>query len=300
MARTNIKRNHPMSLHNEQQQQDNQQHQVEEKTKRLVIVTGDKGGVGKSTFSRGLLQLYIDRNLFCIAYDADQRNNQLRRHHEKFNPGLVRCINVFDRGKADQLLIDLEAETFPLVLLDLPAQSGGVFELFVKELSFFDTLADELGYRVTMVSIINRLRDSVNILNALHKYCENKVDYVVVKNLFFGDKEKFGRYDGSPIRETLLGKGLVEVLMPDLIDYCYDFIDENDLTFRQASSKDFGSLLAVRARVKSWLDDFEEKLKPAPNLLGFNCEQLPEGFSHTVKEDKSEKATVDDKAQNAA
>ena len=88
--------------------------------------------------------------------------------------------------------------------------------------------------------------------------------------------------------------------MPDLIDYCYDFIDENDLSFRQASSKDFGSLIAVRARVRSWLDEFEEHLKPAHDLLGFNCEKLPSGFSHTVKEDEGEKDGVDEKAQDAA
>lgn len=282
MAHTNNKGNNYMSGKN-QLNKDNQQKQVNKNIKRLVIVTGDKGGVGKSTFTRALLQLYIDKNLWCIAYDADQRNNQLHRHYEKYS-GLIRCINVFDKGKADQLLIDLEADYFPLVLLDLPAQSGGVFELFVKELSFFDILADELGYRVTMVSVINRLRDSVNILKALYEECcGDQVDYVVVKNLFFGDENKFGRYTSSDIRNTLLKKGLVEVLMPDLMDYCYDFIDDNSLTFGQALSKEFGAAISVRARVGSWLKDFEEKLQPAHKLLGLDSEKLPEGESHATR-----------------
>ncbi|WP_029631138.1 ATP-binding protein [Scytonema hofmannii] len=277
MARTNTKKDNFMSDNN--QEEGNQQVQVEDKPKRLVIVTGDKGGVGKSTFARALLQLYIDKNLWCLGYDADMRNNQLRRHYEKYT-GLIRCINVFDKGKADQLLIDLEEDYFPLVLVDMPAQSGGVFELFVKELSFFDILAKELGYKVTMLSVINRLRDSVNILEALHEYCGDKVNYVVVKNLFFGDEDKFGRYDSSPIRQTLKAKGLVEVLMPDLMDYCYDFIDDNDLTFGQALFKEYGSSISVRARVGAWLKDFEEKVQVAHDLLGFNCEILPDGKSH--------------------
>ena len=45
--------------------------------RRLVIVTGDKGGVGKSTFARGLLQLYINKDIKCLTYEADQRNPQL-------------------------------------------------------------------------------------------------------------------------------------------------------------------------------------------------------------------------------
>ena len=33
--------------------------------KCLVTVMGDKGGVEKSTFSRGLLQVYINKKLIC-------------------------------------------------------------------------------------------------------------------------------------------------------------------------------------------------------------------------------------------
>lgn len=282
MGRNNHKRNNNMAPDN---QQNNDQEQANNKHKRLVIVTGDKGGVGKSTFARGLLQLYIDKNLWCLGYDADQRNNQLYRHYNKY-PGLVRFLDVFERGKTDKLLNDLEADYYPLVLIDMPAQSGGVFEKFVKELSVFDMLASELGYRVTMVSVINRLRDSVNILNALYERCsQDKVDYVVVKNLFFGDEDKFGRYNNSSIRKTLLEKGLIELSMPDLMDDSYDFVDYNNLTFKQATLKEVGAQIATRARVKSWLDDFGQKIQPAHDLLGFNCERLPDGACHVIKDE---------------
>lgn len=38
---------------------------------RLVIVTGDKGGVGKSTFARGLVQTYLDKNKTFIGFDLE-------------------------------------------------------------------------------------------------------------------------------------------------------------------------------------------------------------------------------------
>jgi MinD superfamily P-loop ATPase len=46
-------------------------------TKRLVIITGDKGGVGKSTLSRALLHFYTSKEIPCIAFECDTRNPQL-------------------------------------------------------------------------------------------------------------------------------------------------------------------------------------------------------------------------------
>ncbi|NMG11122.1 ATP-binding protein [Brasilonema sp. UFV-L1] len=84
--------------------------------KRFVIVTGDKGGVGKSTFARALFHFSINKNLPCIAYDSDRTNPQMQRHFKN----KVRFTDIFQRGGADNLLLDLENMPIPVVLLDLP------------------------------------------------------------------------------------------------------------------------------------------------------------------------------------
>ncbi|MBR8839707.1 MAG: chromosome partitioning protein ParA [Stigonema ocellatum SAG 48.90 = DSM 106950] len=256
--------------------------------RRLVIVTGDKGGVGKSTFARGLLQLYINKDLVCLAYEADQRNPQLERHYvDKYRP-LIRYVDIFRKGQADKLLIDIDKEKqFPLFLLDLPAQSGGFFESFVNELTFFEMLKDT-NCRVTMVSVISRVLDSITVLEQLHKLCKDLVDYVVVKNLFHGEQEKFDRYNDSEIRQEMLSKGLVEIMMPDLFYQPYDFIDRYRLTFNDALTHDETNI-AIRARVKRWIADFEEKIKPTFNLLGFNQEPLPGYYNKMAEETKKAK-----------
>ncbi|MCC5620101.1 hypothetical protein [Nostoc sp. CHAB 5715] len=50
-------------------------------SRRLVIVTGDKGGVGKSTFARGLAQTYLDIKKEFLAFDADISNSHLSRFY---------------------------------------------------------------------------------------------------------------------------------------------------------------------------------------------------------------------------
>jgi hypothetical protein len=234
-------------------------------TGRIVIITGDKGGVGKSTFARGLLHLYINKQLKYLAYDSDHRNAQLYRHYDSAQPG-VKLLDIFTRGGADDLLIDLEKELPPLVLVDLPAQSGLFFENFEKDLGVFDAVKG-LGYRVTMVSVLSRVKDSVNILRILHKYCGDRVDYVVVKNLFHGEADKFERYDSSDTRTKLLDAGAVEIKMPDLFFKPYDYIDEKNLTFSEVL-EDKQANIVIKSRVSAWLKEFEQSVLNANELLG--------------------------------
>ena len=290
---TNTNNNCPKSTNNQLQ-------------RRLVIVTGDKGGVGKSTFARGLLQLYINKDLRCISYEADHRNPQLERHYKNKYEPLVGYVDVFSRGGLDDLLIQIEnnKET-SIFMLDLPAQSGGFLEGHMKELSFFETIKDvELDCRVTMVSVISRVLDSVNVLEKLYDSCEDRVDYIVVKNLFHGDVDKFERYNDSPFRNNMKGKSLTEVIMPDMFYKPYDFIDVHGLTFNDAlTHKDTN--IAIKARVRSWLENFEESLKPVSSLLGLDKIATPGYYKEMaditeVKKRKEEAKKREEEAKKQA
>lgn len=272
-----------------------------EKMKRFVIVTGDKGGVGKSTFARALFDFYISQKFPCIGYDADTRNPQLERH---FCKELVHCVNIFERGGADRLLTDLETESPALVLVDMPAQSGGYFTKFEKEMAFFDSLK-ELGYRPTMVSVLNRVIDSVNVLNTLHEYCKDKVDYVIVKNLFYSadDGSRFERYNEWEGRQKLIEEGAIEIEIKDLFFKTYDFVDSYSIGFTDAITHE-ESNIAIKGRIRSWLLDFEENIYKAIDYLGLDTPSMSDQeFNEKVKphldkakEDKKSIAKIESKA----
>lgn len=258
-----------------------QNNQDTQNTKRFVIVTGDKGGVGKTTFARGLFDFYLKNKFPCVGYDADTRNPQFERH---FSPELVRCVNIFQRGGADNLLTDLEQQATPLVLLDLPAQSGGYFNKFESEMSFFQSLK-EMGYRVTMVSVLNRVLDSVNVLNSLYEYCKDRVDYVVVKNLFYSadDGSRFERYNEWEGRQNLLDMGAIEIEIRDLFFKTYDFIDSYSISFSDALDHK-KSNIAIKGRIRSWLLDFEENIFLADEHLGLHTAPMnQEEYEKNIK-----------------
>jgi hypothetical protein len=243
-----------------QQRQDSQK----QLNRRLILVTGDKGGTGKSITSRILLDIYRDRGKHCLAYDCDQSNPQLARHYSKLEPGVM-GLKLNERGGADALQDDLEKLSPDISLVDLPAGAAEYFEGIAQDIRLFHN-AEQFGYRITMVSVLGRVKDSVNQLKRLVNFCQERVDYVVAKNLYWGSQEKFTRYDTSKTREAIKEMGGVEICIPELFDDIFDTIDINDLTFREALNSDLFTI-SNKSRIFGWLEECEAQvLKAAAQL----------------------------------
>lgn len=267
---------------------------IQEKTysRRLVIVTGDKGGVGKSTFARGLLQVYLDEKKEFIAFDADTSNPQIKRFYG--DECKIEPLNIFKKGEIDTHFMEklgkyieppekienneggekVEEVFIPksLFLLELPPQSSNILKDFLKRMKFLETIKDAYDMRVTMVVVISRTIDSVNQFVDLYNSCGNHVDYVVVKNHFFGEETDFRRYNNSPALKEIKNdaeksKYIWETSMPDLIEHAYDYLDENSLTFAKGIEQN--KRIAVKGRVGAWMDEFKESIDPVKHLLGW-------------------------------
>lgn len=247
-------------------------------TKRIVISTSDKGGNGKSGFARTYSDIGIMRAIPILPYDGDKRNAQLYRfYHKAFssvhaNSAGVLQIDLSKRGGADKLINSLDSENTKIVLIDFPAGGGELFERLDAELHLFDLLP-EVGYRLTLVNVLSRVKDSVNSLLTLLEYVQKHdthhvTDWVVVKNLFYGGAEKFRRYDGSKTKRRIEEAGGITICLPELHDDTYDLIDDKDLTFTDALKPEHQLPLADRRRVKVFLEEAEEELMKAASYLG--------------------------------
>jgi hypothetical protein len=237
---------------------------------RLVLVSADKGGTGKSTFTRGLLDIYRYYQIQCHAYDSDRRNAQLHRHYHKILPG-VSQIDISTQGEADALLDNLKNFNSGLVLVDLPAGAGEWFERLETELDLIAVAATS-GYRLTLVSVLSRTKDTIKSLQLLLNYCGDRVDYVAVKNLYYGTAEQFKQFDTSKTKAQFLELGGIEIAMPALFNDTYDLIDEKDLTFREAMEETSSLSRAHRVRVTQWLKGLEWEIRRAGAYLGLSIE----------------------------
>ena len=130
-------------------------------------------------------------------------------------------------------------------------------------------MAQSLGYRVTVVSVLSRIKDSVNLLRmTLKRTAEFDVDHVAVKNLFFGKKERFLLFEGSKTKELLLDGGGVELFMPELFDDTYELLDQANLPFRVAVTAESGLLAAQRSRIFKWQKALKAEVMAAGEVLG--------------------------------
>jgi len=268
-------------------------------SKRMVYTFNEKGGVGKTTCARGLLEIYRKLNINCLAFDADERSAQLHRYYNT-NVHPVKKINIFKIGEYDALLNDLHDEEPDVVLVDLPGTSGEAFEQMERELALFEQ-AKILKYRITMVVVMSRTKDSVDALEKLMEYCKERqhdIDYVAVLNLFFGEDKKFTRWTNSELKKTFESEGGIQIRMPELYEEMYDFIDRENLTFSEAADST-NTTFTNRSRVFRWLEEFEKELKKASSFLGLEFAAKPTNEVSTIPPD-SLSTTISDEASDSS
>lgn len=246
--------------------------------KRLIFIYGDKGGVGKSAIARLLLDIYRFESIPCKAIDSDTSNADLYRCYRRLgDKALIIAENEQDavervdftvRGEADYL-VDSLGDYSEVILVDLPARSREAFTNFIQELDLLNVAADE-GYRVTIVHVLGKTRSSVMALKDVVELCGDGADYVVVKNLLFGEPHTFGRYDASQTRKKVLEQlGGIELNLQEMFWTSWDVIEDNDLPFRIAVDAEKTMLQrSQRTRAYRWLADMTSEVKKASRYLG--------------------------------
>jgi hypothetical protein len=233
---------------------------------RLILVHGDKGGVGKSTLSRSVLD-YLYRGIRVpVVYDADYRNSQVHRFYKDVFP--VEQLDLGVTGAFDQILDNLaEAQKSTEkhnIFVDLPAQAGSDLDEALSEMRFVEAL-DSIHARVTLLFVVGRSQDSINALRIAYNVFGGSSDFVIVKNAFFGGPDHYTLYNSSPIRDQLITAGAKELLIPSMWGDAYDAIDRLNLPFFKVAESELP--LSIKARVSSWLDKCDTQFEKIDSWL---------------------------------
>ncbi|MEL6159887.1 MAG: chromosome partitioning protein ParA [Cyanobacteria bacterium J06627_32] len=234
--------------------------------RRVIWVTGGKGGVGKSTFARGLFDILTAAGVNVIAFDGDPTNAQLFRYYKDVGRGVQR-LELDTKGEADVLLNEMDAHKADVFLVDVAAGGSQTLLALEDDIGLLSE-AMEMGYRFTIVSVMSRIKDSVNLLKtSLSMMDDFDVQHVAVKNLYFGDPDRFRLFNGSKTEARLLDSGGTVLGMPEMFDDTYELLDELNLPFRSLLG-DESLPRAQRSRVNRWLKDFTKGVKKANGALG--------------------------------
>jgi hypothetical protein len=233
--------------------------------KRIVMILGGKGGTGKTAFTRLLLDVMHSKGINYLAYDADTENPELYEYYQNFGHG-VRLLNFLEVAEAKRFFTEIKAESPDSVIVDMPGASSNKTREIISKFGLFK-IAGDLGYRVTLVTVLNLGYSVITSLKTMAEFCGDKADYVVVKNLCWDKGSGFQRWENSKTSAAISELKGIEIEMPELDYSTFDTLTEKGLPYSAATEENgfpFGDYLLV----SGFLDQAKPELEKAGIYLG--------------------------------
>ena len=220
--------------------------------KKIINISGSKGGVGKSIISMCVIDYLESIDDKPILIESDTSNPDVwktyknRINSELINlddkDGWINFINFCDKNKDSNIIINSAARS-----------NDGV-RAYGKMLN--DNI-DDLGHKLITLWVINRQRDSLELLA---KYMEAipKAEIHVIRNTYIGDPSKFELYNSSNIKKTIEDRGGKTIDFPDLADRVADTIYNERLPIAEAGEK---MPLGNRAELARWRAEVKKAIE---------------------------------------
>ncbi len=234
------------------------------------MILGGKGGTGKTAFNRLLLDVLHTQGINYLAEDADTENPELYEYYQNFGTG-VRLLNFLEVAEAKRFFTEIKTSAPDVVVLDMPGASGNKTREIIKKFGLFK-IAASLGYRVTLVTVINLGYSVINSLRTMAEFCGAQADYVVVKNLCWDKGLGFQRWSASKTRAAIADLKGIEIEMPELEYSTFDVLLEQGLPYSAATEENgfpYGDYLLV----SGFLDQAKPELEKAADYLGLSVKQ---------------------------
>lgn len=217
----------------------------------IHFIGGEKGGVGKSVFSRLMSQYCLENTLAFTGFDADQSHATFSR----FYPEFTQPINL-DVFESTDKIMEVALESDRHVIVDLPAQSERFLDRWIDENGVLD-MCEEMNVSIVYWYVVDDGLDSANLIDSfLHRY-NAALGFVVVKNE--GRGSNFSAIDASLEKHAGSAQKikLQHAVLPGLHKETMRKIDKLSFSFWGASNiKGNGIMhlsLMERQRTKVWL-----------------------------------------------
>jgi hypothetical protein len=224
----------------------------------VVIVGADKGGVGKTTVTRTLLDYLGSRNLLARAFDAEYPRGTLKRFH----PNVTEIIDISAVSDQMKMLDTLTTSEVRISLIDIRA---GLLSNTLKaftDIGFFDAVRAG-DYNFVLFHVLGPSVASLDEIADVMPYTGDG-SYFAVKN--FINDTSFFEWDPS-VYDTYFrkAKGAVEVNIPKLNEMAFEQVDLTGVPFsvfiknKNAHGHAANNSLVLRGYVRTWLNHVSQE-----------------------------------------
>ena len=216
----------------------------------VMLVSADKGGVGKTTISRTLLDYFGARNIPMRAFDTEYPRGTLKRFH----PGVTEVLDI--NSVPDQMKIFDTLQDGQVTLIDVRGGLMAPTLEALRDIGFIET-AKTGQIKFLVFHILGPTIASLDEIADTSKYLID-AQYFLVKN-FINDTHFFewdrATYD-SYFKEV---KNAVEITIPKLNEMACEQVDFSSVPFQsfitnKGPNGDAASYsFVLRGYVRHWL-----------------------------------------------
>lgn len=235
----------------------------------LILVGADKGGVGKTTISRALLDYLARRNVLARAFDTEHPRGTLNR----FYPQVAPVIDL--AAVADQMKV--------LDTLDTASVKVTVVDLKAGNLSYALDIFERIGvleaaragqFDMGLIHVIGPSIASLQEIAEVSRYLKG-IDYTLARNFinetnfFEWDRNTHAKYFAAIDQRS-------EINIPKLNEMAYEQVDLAGVTFKdfienKAADGSPGKFsFALRGYVRKWCAEIDtefDRLRLIQNLV---------------------------------
>lgn len=219
-------------------------------TPLIVIVGADKGGVGKTTIARALLDYFTERGVSCRAFDTEAGAPVLKR----FFPDIT---TVVDLAKSDGQVTVLDTlGSCPVTVIDIRAGLLSPTLRTLDELGFFkDVSAGKL--KIAVLHVIGSTVASFAEIAVTAEALKQAKHFVVTNHT---NEASFFEAIGGVPKEALRDATVIDI--PKLNERATEHVEATGMPFAKFR-KDEGQSRTMRGYVDHWLTKVYEQLDSA-------------------------------------
>ena len=223
----------------------------------VILVGADKGGVGKSTVARFILDFLAQNRIRARAFDTEAPRGTL--YH--FHPDDTTIVDL--TATSDQMKIFDTLMSSPQRVSVIDVRAGGLTPVLatLEEIGFFDAVkAGEFGF--ILLHVLGPSLSSLDEIDVVAPYVRD-ADYFIVKNhvndstFFEWDPQTHGKYF-----ENVRAAG--EITVPQLDAQAYEKVEVASTPFstfvadRTADGQPAHHSFVLKGKVYSWLNRLAE------------------------------------------
>ncbi len=220
----------------------------------IILVSGSKGGVGKSLTAMAVLDYLTTEHRYVRLLEADTTNPDVWKAYRRTVEGEVSSLDEIDGWI--NLINVCDANPFKAIVINTPARNNDAVQLHGAVL--LDALK-ELARPLITLWVINRQRDSLELLRNYLDVMTTGVVHVV-RNGYFGDQSKFELFQSSSMPETITQMGGKSLFLPDLADRVTDELYSRRITLQEAAQQ---LKLGDRVELQRWRGAVREMMTQA-------------------------------------